>query len=117
MPGSTGNLVGIRFTGKLSGSDYRDVLAPLVESSLTRFTSLRVLILMDGSFEGWSLSAAWANTIFDLKHRRNFDKVAMVGAPKWEEWCVKAPATLLMRGELRSFSRADLDHAWAWLRA
>lgn len=116
LPESTEDLLGIQISGKLSRSDYRDVLAPRVESLLQRFGRLRVLFLMDELFDGWSLAAAWANTVFDLKHRRDFAKVAMVGAPKWEEWCVKAPAALLMNGELRTFDRDHLNHAWVWLR-
>jgi hypothetical protein len=117
LPESTGNVLGIRFSGKLSRLGYRDVLAPRIESVLERFERLRVLVVMDESFEGWTLAAAWANTTFDLKHRRDFDKIAMVGAPRWEEWCVKAPAALLMTGELRTFGRDHLDDAWDWLRA
>ncbi|MGV9799755.1 STAS/SEC14 domain-containing protein [Mycobacterium sp. NPDC003449] len=67
------------------------------------------------SFDGWDLSAAWANTLFDLRHRTDFEKVAMVGAPKWEEWCVKVPAAVLMRGALRTFPLDRLDDARAWL--
>lgn len=116
MPECSDNIVGIRFTEKLSRSDYRDVLTPHVESLLERFATLRALILIDEAFAGWTLSAAWANTAFDVKHRRDFDKIAMVGAPKWEEWCAQAPATLLMRGELRTYPRDRLNQAWDWLR-
>ena len=61
--------------------------------------------------------AAWANTIFDLKHRRDFEKIAMIGAPKWEERCVKTAATLLMHGKMRTFRPDQLNQAWHWLRA
>ncbi|KUH83774.1 hypothetical protein AU186_15530 [Mycobacterium sp. GA-1999] len=117
LPQPTGDVVGIRVGGKLSRLDYRDVLAPRIESLLARFDTLRVLVFMDESFEGWSVAAAWGNTIFDLKHRQDFDKIAIVGAPRWEAWCVKIPATLLMKGDLRTFRRDQLDDAWEWLRA
>lgn len=117
MTESTGNILGIRASGKLSRACYRDVLAPRVQSLLQQFRTLRVLFLMDEAFAGWSPGAAWANTIFDLKHRRDFAKVAMVGAPTWEDWCVKTAATLLMAGELQTFRRDQLPQAWEWLRA
>ncbi len=117
MPESCDNVVGIRFAGKLKRHEYRDRLAPHIESLLERFETLRVLVLLDEGFEGWTLPAALANTKFDLKHRRDFAKVAMVGAPKWEEWCVKTPARLLMRGELGTFPRDQLRRAWDWLRS
>jgi hypothetical protein len=72
---------------------------------------------MDETFEGWSLRAAWANTVFDVKHRRDFEKIAIVGAPKWEDWCIKTAAKWLMTGELRTFRLDELTQAWEWLRA
>lgn len=116
MDESSGNVVGFRATGRLSRSDYQ-VLHRHVEDLLKRFASLNVLFLMAEAFEGWSLGAAWANTIFDLKHRRDFGKIAMVGCPRWEEWCVKLAAGRLMAGELRTFRRDELGQAWQWLRS
>ncbi|WP_197520731.1 STAS/SEC14 domain-containing protein, partial [Mycobacterium sp. E2238] len=63
------------------------------------------------------LRAAWVNTVFDAKHRKDFDKVAVVGAPRWERWCVNVAAAWLMGGELRTFDRDRLDAAWEWVRA
>lgn len=116
MGESTGDVLGVRAKGTLTRSDYDDVLAPQIGALLNQVPTLRVLFLIDETFEGWTVDAAWANTVFDLKHRRDFDKIAMVGAPTWEEWCVRAPAALLMKGELRTFRRPDLERAWAWLR-
>jgi len=113
----TGNTVGIRASGKLSPADYRDVLAPRIQSMVEKFSTVKALFLMDETFVGWSPGAAWANTTFVVKHRRHLAKVAMVGAPKWEEWCVKVPASMLMKGELRTFRLDQLADAWQWLRA
>jgi hypothetical protein len=93
------------------------VLIPRIQLLLKQFDTLIVLFLMDDAFTGWSPGAAWANTILDLKHRRHFEKIAMVGAPKWEEWCVKTAAKVLMHGELRTFRIHQITHAWEWLRA
>jgi len=70
---------------------------------------------MDESCSGWDLSAAWANTILDFRHRSDFEKIAVVGAPRREEWCVKL-AGLAIKGEMRTFSRDRLPEAWRWLR-
>ncbi|MCV7399324.1 STAS/SEC14 domain-containing protein [Mycobacterium fragae] len=113
---SSGNILGIRATGKLSGADYREVLAPRIELLLKQFRKLRVVFVMDSAFAGWSVGAAWANSVLDFRHRRDFEKIAMVGAPKWEEFCVKAVAALLINGELRTFRRDELGHAWEWLQ-
>ncbi len=114
---SAGDTVGIRASGKVSRADYRDVLAPRIQSLVDQFSTVKALFLMDETFVGWSLGAAWANTTVVVKHRRHFAKVAMVGGPKWEEWCVKVPASMLMKGELRTFRLDQLAEAWQWLRA
>lgn len=117
MDESAGNILGVRVTGKLSEADYRDVFAPRIRLLLGQFQTLKVLFVMDEAFDGWSLGAAWANTILDLKHRRDFKKIAMVGGPRWEEWCAKTVAMLLMSGEMRTFRLDQLTQAWEWLRA
>lgn len=117
MPESGGDVLGLRATRKLEVSDYRDVLAPAVRTALERFATLKVLFLLDENFRGWSPRAAWVNTVFDFEHRRDFAKVAVVGAPRWERWCVNVAAACLMSGELRTFDRHRLDAAWQWVRA
>ncbi|OZM75351.1 STAS/SEC14 domain-containing protein, partial [Pseudonocardia sp. MH-G8] len=57
----------------------------------------------------------WRNTCLDLRHRRDFDKVAIVGAPTWERWCAKL-ANLLITGEIKTFTRDELSTAWTWVR-
>lgn len=54
LPESTDHVVGIRFTSTQDRHSYRDVLGPRIESLLQRYATLRVLILMDESFEGWT---------------------------------------------------------------
>ena len=88
MRESDRDVLGLRATGKLSVADYRDLLAPTVRTLLDRFDSLKVLFLLDEPFNGWTLRAAWVNTVFDIKHRKDFGKVAVVGAPRWEQCCV-----------------------------
>lgn len=39
-----------------------------------------------------------------MRHRRDFDKVAIVGAPTWERWCATL-ANLLITGEIKAFTR------------
>ncbi len=88
----------------------------LVRTLLNRFGRSNALFLIDRPFDGWSLRAAWVNTVFDVKHRNDFGKVSVVGAPRWEECCVNVTAALVMRGELRTYERERLDAAWQWVR-
>jgi hypothetical protein len=116
MEESEGDVLGVRARGTLTRGDYRQVLAPRLESLVQRFGSVRVLFLMDEPFQGWDLGGAWANTSMDVRHRKDLEKVAMVGAPTWEERCVKL-AGVLIAGEVRTFPAERLQDAWTWLRS
>lgn len=116
MSESEGNVLGIRARGALTTDDYRRVLVPRLESALERTHKIRVLFCMDETFEGWSVKAAWANTCLDFRHRTHFEKIAVVGAPTWEEWCVKLLARPLIAAEIRTFKLDQIQKAWRWLR-
>lgn len=116
MDASEGNVVGIRATGKLTVDDYDRVLSPRLDATAREFGTVRALFYMDADFRGWDASAAWANTRLDMRHRGDLEKVAIVGAPRWEVWCARF-AGLLMRGELRTFGSDELQAAWDWIRA
>jgi hypothetical protein len=116
MDESHGNILGVRAGGKLTEDDYESRLVPRLESLIDRFGSVRVLFYMDETLRGWDLKSAWANTAVDVRHRTDLERIAVVGAPAWEAWCLKL-AGLLMAGEIRTFQPDQLQRAWDWLRA
>jgi SpoIIAA-like len=116
MQESSGNVLGVQAGGKLTEDDYRSRLVPRLESLIERFGSVRVLFYTDETFQSWDLHSAWANTALDVRHRADFERIAVVGAPAWEAWCLKL-AGLLMAGEIRTFQPDQLQQAWNWLRA
>jgi hypothetical protein len=116
MQESGGNLLGVHAGGKLTENDYKDCLVPRLELLIDRFGKVRVLFYMDETFHGWDLKSAWANTTLDVRHRADFERIAVVGAPAWEEWCAKL-AGRFMAGEIRTFPPDQLQQAWDWLRA
>lgn len=115
MSESEGPVPGVRASGKLTLDDYEEVLRPRLDELVEQFGTARALVYMDEGFKGWEASAAWANTKLDIRHHGALAKVAIVGAPAWEEWCVKL-AGLLMKGELRTFRAHELEDAWAWVK-
>jgi len=116
MPESNANLVGIRVRGRLTDADYKDVLIPRLEALFDAHGALDLLILFDESFEGWDLEAAWDDLSLGLRHRTDFRKLALVGAPRWVALTMKLSA-FLMKGETRMFPADRRDEAWAWVRA
>jgi len=76
------NIICLTAHGTLTRADYQQVLIPRPEKLIERHGKLKVLFLLDTDFEGWDLDAAWDNTTFDVRHRNDFAKIAIVGAPK-----------------------------------
>ena len=58
----------------------------------------------------------WDDAKFGIKHKSDFEKVAVVGGPKWAEWCTKI-ASHLVAGEIKTYSADQLDDAWSWVQA
>lgn len=116
MSESEGGILGIRARDTLTEDDYRRVLVPQLESTLKHADKIRVLFCMDETFRGWGAKAAWANTCLDVRRRKQFEKIAVVGAPTWEEWCLKL-ARLLIAADIRTFKLQQLQLAWTWLRS
>jgi hypothetical protein len=115
MPESTGGVLGVRASGLLTASDYYDVFVPRLEREIAAHGKLRILFYMDEAFRGWDAGAAWANTKLDFAHARDFDKIAMIGAPRWEEFCIGL-ASHLMKGEMRTFPPEQIAQAWEWVK-
>ncbi|MHA1564890.1 MAG: STAS/SEC14 domain-containing protein [Alphaproteobacteria bacterium] len=116
MSESSGNVVGVRATGKLTDTEYKEVLIPKLEALFNQHGKLDVLFYMDEAFVGWDLDAAWDDASYGLKHRADFDKLAVVGGPTWVEWCIKLSG-FLMKGEVKIFAADQLDRAWDWIKS
>lgn len=116
MPETKGNVVGIRATGTLTDNDYKQVLIPKMKQLFAEYGRLRILIYMDDQFVGWDLAAAWDDATFGLRHGVDFEKIAVVGGPRWVALCVTIIA-FLIAGMTRSFPADKLRDAWDWVNA
>lgn len=116
MPESSGNVLGVRASGKLTDAEYKQLLIPKLEALFEQYGKLNVLFYMDEAFEGWNLEAAWDDASYGLKHRADFDKLAVVGGPAWVEWCIKLSG-FLMKGEIKIFPVKRLEQAWKWIKS
>ncbi len=115
MDESDDGIIGIKISGTLSAADYETYLIPALDRVFAEHKRAQFLVLMDENFSGWTLDAAWDDFTYWLEHRTEFDRVAIVGAPKWVEWCINA-MRFALKGEFRLFPRDQLDDAWAWVR-
>jgi hypothetical protein len=115
LPESSGNVVGIKVGGALTASDYQRTLIPALDERLSKHGRLSIVFLMDETFTGWELGAAWDDAAYGLKHRADFGRIALVGGPTWVGWCIAA-TRFLIKGEVRTFPVEQLQQAWAWVK-
>ncbi len=112
---SAGKVIGVRATGTLTSSDYKEVFIPRLEKLFAEFGKLRILFYMNDGFVGWDLSVAWDDAALGLKHRAEFERIAVVGGPRWVGWCMRWTA-FLIAGQIRTYSAGRLQDAWEWLK-
>ena len=103
LPQSQSNIIGFEASDKLTDQDYKDVLVPRLEALLKEHSKVNLLLYMDKAFHGWEVGAAWDDAKFALEFRGKFDKMAIVGGPKWFEWGVKLDKHF-MGAQLKTFS-------------
>ena len=115
LPESEGNLVAIRAGGKLTADDYTKSWLPRLRDAIESHGKVRALVYLDETFDGFEVGALWEDTKFGLSHADDFEKVAVVGAPKWVD-AVVGLVDHLTSGSLKSFPAGSLEEAWSWIK-
>lgn len=109
---STPTCIVVKFSGKLRGADYKELIGK-VESAIQANSSVNlVLVMQELEFPEWE--AITADARFGLKDYRHIRRAAFVGDQKWAEWFVKliGPFT---RAEERAFPPEQLNEAVLWV--
>ncbi len=115
MPESNGSALALKASGKLTDADYKEVLIPRIEEIIKRSVKAKVLLYLPRDFTGWEAHAMWDDASFGLRHRNDFEKLAVVGGAKWVEWATKI-ASHFMEGEVKAFGEERLQEALDWIR-
>ena len=116
MPESNGSALALKASGKLTDADYKEVLIPKIEEIIKRSGKAKVLLYLPRDFTGWDTHAMWDDASFGLRHRNYFEKLAVVGGPRWVEWATKT-ASHIMKGEVKTFSEEQLQEALDWIKS
>lgn len=109
------DVVAVRAVGIITAQDYRDVLIPLVDGRLKEHDKLKLLLVMDDDYTTFSGDAAWEDTKFDLRHVRDFTRIALVTDVPWLVRTAKifrpiVPCTFEV------FPMEKLDEAKDWIK-
>ena len=115
LPQSEGPTLVVEASKKLTTVDYEEVFIPELDRLIGQFGKIRVVFYLDSSFEGWELGAMWDDAKFGLKHKNDFERIAMVGGPKWVAWFSNL-GSHFMPGAIKAFETSELENAIAWAK-
>jgi hypothetical protein len=102
----------LKAVGTLTHADYQ-IITPMLDSALAQVKQPKVDVLIDGTeLDGWELRAAWDDFKLGLKHGNEFNKIAIYGNKKWQEFSAKVGGWFIS-GEVQYFN--NLDDALIWL--
>ena len=101
----------LKATGRLTHEDY-EIITPMIDSALEGIKEPVVDVYIDCSeLEGWELRAAWDDLKLGLKHGRDFNRIAIYGNKKWQEYASKI-GSWFISGEVKYFESADEALTW-----
>ena len=107
---SRASFIRIRATGRLSAADYRR-FEPAFAAELKRRNLPIQLVLDLRGFRGWTPAAFLRDLRWDLRNRRTFSRIAVVGDRGWHRWITAAGAPLF-RAPMKFFRSAPEAAAW-----
>lgn len=97
--------------GELKKSELDAVQAEHIE---TVAGGVKLLVLLE-NFTGWDRGEQWGDTDFFFAHRDDFEKIAVVGNPRWEAQVLAFAGAGLRKGPVKFFAEKDEPEARAWL--
>jgi hypothetical protein len=116
----------VHATGRLTPSDY-DSLEPAIEHALRQAederggrtpppadSGLRLLLDLTG-WRGWTPGGLLRDIRFDIRHRKSFPRIAVIGDRTWHKWLTQA-AKPVFRGEMRYFDAARERDGVEWVQ-
>jgi len=114
-PESEYNILVIEASAKLTAKDYEELFIPKLDQLIQQFGKIRLVFYLNETFDGWELGAMWDDAKFGLKHKNDFERIAMVGGPRWLAGLTTMSAHFL-HGELKAFEVTALEEAVAWVK-
>ena len=112
LPESSGRLVALRVSGKLTKQDMVSVAPPLEEKIRENGKVDLFCDLTD--LHGWSLGGFWAELKFDAKHAKDFRRVAVITGKPLHRFMASMlkPFT---SAEIKCFQQAKKSDALTWI--
>lgn len=114
LDGFPDGVVAFRATGRVTRTDYDQVLVPAVERALATHRTIRCYYELTPAFTGMDTGAMWEDARIGIEHLTRWERVAVVTDVEW----IRAAAGVfrfLMPGTVRVFAMADIAEAKRWI--
>ena len=112
LPSDSDNILSFKLSGKLHDEDYK-FFVPIVDQAVAASGKIRMLAQFH-EFQGWDMHAMWDDIKFATTHCTKFERIAIVGDQKWEEWMAKVCKPFTM-AKVKYFDASEIDAAKSWL--
>ena len=108
-----GNIIATKASGKLKKEDMEKI-RPLIHAILDKGMKVHWYFEME-DFTGWDLSGFWEDLKMDTTHAEDYEKIAMVGDKKWQDWITQfmKPFT---NAEVKYYDLEDRETAKKWIK-
>ena len=107
------NIIATRASGDLTEMDIEKV-HPIIHAILDKGLNVRWYFEME-NFTGWDFPGLWEDLKMDTAHAKDYEKIAMVGDKKWQDWITKfmKPFT---NAEVKYFDLEEKEIAKKWIK-
>ncbi len=115
LKGLPADVIAVRLEGVITAADYEETLIPMVSEKLKVHDKLKMLAVLDDSFQSYTAGAMWDDTKFGLTHLTTLSKLAVVSDRGWVRRSVKLFGPL-MPTHVRVFYLSELEDAREWIK-
>lgn len=110
------NTVAAVARGRVTATDYDEVLIPKVEEALGRYKKVSFYYELGQEFSGIDAGAAWKDFKLGVEHLSRWERMAVVTDVDWIRLALNA-FRFVMPGQLRVFGTGQAAEARAWIGA
>lgn len=109
---TAGDLIALSASGTIVKADYEKVW-PLVQHLVQQHGNIRIYLEVH-EIDMISARALWEEIKMDVKHFRDFSKLAVVGDSFWKQMATFAMG-FFTSGGAKYFTFEEKEQAWAWV--
>ena len=110
------DVVAVVCSGRVTKTDYDDVLVPAVEKTLSKHKRARLYYEISPDFAGIAPGAMWEDFKIGIEHLARWERIAVVSDVEWITHTLRLFA-FLMPGVTRIFPTSQAKDARAWIAA